>query len=122
MRKRLFFIVCLYLLNIGNNKDKRKIERGIMIFKKKKDPFTYQGVNKNDNYFEGWYFKHVTADLKNIISIIPGISKGRDSHAFIQVIITYSNNGNTILKMREWQIRLRLRIVNSIGYIYCNNA
>lgn len=63
----------------------------------KEDPFTFQGANKNDNYFEGWYFKHVSSDLKNIISIIPGISKGRDSHGFIQVIISYSNYGKIIL-------------------------
>lgn len=68
-----------------------------MILKHKEDPFTFQGKNKKDEYFEGWYFKHVSADLKRIISFIPGISKGKDSHAFIQVIISCSNDDNNII-------------------------
>ena len=42
-------------------------------------------LNKNKNYFEGWYFKNVCNDKG--ISFIPGInSNGKDKKAFIQVI------------------------------------
>lgn len=70
-----------------------------MVSKHTKDPIIFQGKNKSENYFEGWYFKQVSPDLKSIISIIPGISKGNlDPHAFIQSIITYEHDKNTILK------------------------
>jgi hypothetical protein len=39
------------------------------------------------NYFEGWYFKQVSADLNHVWSFIPGISLAdNDSHSFIQII------------------------------------
>ncbi|MCX6321847.1 MAG: tocopherol cyclase family protein [Bacteroidia bacterium] len=47
----------------------------------------FQGNLKKKNYFEGWYFKHVTQDLNHVWSFIPGVSlTDNDSHAFIQVI------------------------------------
>lgn len=46
----------------------------------------FQGHNKKHNYFEGWYFKMVSADGMNRYAFIPGISVGDDSHAFVQVI------------------------------------
>ncbi|HKL67320.1 MAG TPA: hypothetical protein VJ877_05460, partial [Bacteroidales bacterium] len=50
-------------------------------------PWVFQGSARKKNYFEGWYFKHVSEDLKNVYSIIPGISlSGKDSHSFVQVI------------------------------------
>ncbi len=50
-------------------------------------PFVFQGNLKNKHYFEGWYFKHVSADQQNAWSFIPGVSLNQnDSHAFIQVI------------------------------------
>lgn len=50
-------------------------------------PWAFQGSLRRKNYFEGWYFKHVSADLKQVWSFIPGISLSREnSHAFIQVI------------------------------------
>lgn len=50
-------------------------------------PWAFQGSLKRKNYFEGWYFKHVSADHKQVWSFIPGISlSGGNSHAFIQVI------------------------------------
>ena len=72
------------------------------------NPELFQGekyLNKNKNYFEGWYFKH-TSDKLNI-SFIPGISINKKiKKAFIQIItnnasynvdyniedFTYSNN------------------------------
>ncbi|MCW8801840.1 MAG: tocopherol cyclase family protein [Candidatus Bathyarchaeota archaeon] len=42
---------------------------------------------KKKDYFEGWYFKHVSADRKQVWSFIPGISLTRGRrHAFIQVL------------------------------------
>jgi hypothetical protein len=50
------------------------------------NPEYFQGYNKKHNYFEGWYFKMVSADGKHRYAFIPGISLGDDSHAFVQVI------------------------------------
>jgi len=49
-------------------------------------PSVFQGSMKRKKYFEGWYYKHVSADGNNIISVIPGISLSSDPHSFIQVI------------------------------------
>ena len=55
------------------------------------NPEFFQGNLKMKNYFEGWYFKHVSRELNHVWSFIPGISlNSKDAHAFIQVI-----NGNT---------------------------
>jgi hypothetical protein len=52
-------------------------------------PLWYQGVKKTRNYFEGWYFKQVTADRTTTLSLIPGISKSASSpHAFLHVILS----------------------------------
>ena len=50
-------------------------------------PWAFQGSKKRKNYFEGWYFKHVSADRSQVWSFIPGISlsKGK-AHSFIQTI------------------------------------
>jgi hypothetical protein len=50
------------------------------------NPAEFQGNLHRNNYFEGWYLKHVTADLSQSISIIPGISLSKDPHCFIQVL------------------------------------
>jgi len=50
-------------------------------------PEVFQGSLKNKKYFEGWYFKHVSSDLKHVWSFIPGISiNDNEPHSFIQVI------------------------------------
>lgn len=50
-------------------------------------PEVFQGNMKKRHYFEGWYYKHVTQDLRQVWSFIPGISlNDKDPHAFIQVI------------------------------------
>ncbi|HRQ30780.1 MAG TPA: tocopherol cyclase family protein [Saprospiraceae bacterium] len=57
--------------------------------KKLKHPEIFQGNRKKKGYFEGWYFKMVSADHLSVISVIPGISlsaDGKEQHAFIQVI------------------------------------
>ena len=51
------------------------------------NPGLFQGRLTYRNYFEGWYFKHVSSDLENVLSFIPGISLSQgDSHSFIQII------------------------------------
>jgi tocopherol cyclase len=50
-------------------------------------PEIFQGGLKKKNYFEGWYFKHVSRNLEHVYSFIPGISLiKKDPHAFIQII------------------------------------
>ncbi len=69
-----------------------------MFLKYINEPIMFQGRNKKSRYFEGWYFKQVSTDLKSTISIIPGISKdAEDSHAFIQTIINRNVNGKSVL-------------------------
>ena len=56
-------------------------------------PIVFQGNLRKKKYFEGWYFKHVSADGKNVYSFIPGIALTKtDKHAFIQVIDGISGN------------------------------
>lgn len=56
-------------------------------FRKIFNPDWFQGNGKKKNYFEGWYFKIVSADGKHTWAFIPGISYGKNqSHSFIQVI------------------------------------
>ena len=50
-------------------------------------PWAFQGSISRRNYFEGWYFKHVSADKRQVWSFIPGISLSSEGrHAFIQVL------------------------------------
>jgi len=50
-------------------------------------PEIFQGNLRKKNYFEGWYFKHVSQNLDHVWSFIPGVSLTKsDPHAFIQVI------------------------------------
>lgn len=50
-------------------------------------PEVFQGSLRKRNYFEGWYFKHVSKDGKQVYAFIPGISLSKnDPHAFIQII------------------------------------
>jgi tocopherol cyclase len=50
------------------------------------NPHWFQGNLRSRNYYEGWYFKIVSADASHRFAFIPGISLGDDGHAFIQVI------------------------------------
>lgn len=57
--------------------------------KRMRNPEMFQGYKKSKNYFEGWYFKMVSANGSSIFSVIPGISlssDGKEKHAFIQII------------------------------------
>jgi tocopherol cyclase len=52
-------------------------------------PLAFHGAGKSGPFFEGWYFKLVSADGIHRLSVIPGVYLGkdhRDDHAFIQLI------------------------------------
>ncbi len=51
-------------------------------------PDEYHGWGRTRRYFEGWYFKLVSADEQHAIAIIPGIAMAEngDQHAFVQVM------------------------------------
>lgn len=53
-------------------------------------PEVFQGSLRKKNYFEGWYFKHVSAGADDAFAVIPGVSLSEDAHAFIQY-----NDGKT---------------------------
>lgn len=52
------------------------------------DPSMYQGWGNTRKYFEGWYFKVVSADETRAFAFIPGISMNEsgEKHSFIQVL------------------------------------
>jgi hypothetical protein len=82
-------------------------------------PEVFQGNLKKKNYFEGWYFKHVSSDLKHVWSFIPGISLTKnDSHAFIQVINGITGDSEYIsynIDEFKWDKKsLFLKIRNSV--------
>jgi hypothetical protein len=61
------------------------------------NPGVFQGNLRKKNYFEGWYFKHVTSDLSSTFSFIPGVSLvENDPHAFIQIARGYTGNTDYI--------------------------
>lgn len=67
---------------------------------KKLNPAIYQGQGKKRHYFEGWYFKLVDRQEKNIYSIIPGVVLGKgteDSHCFIQILDGKNNISHNII-------------------------
>jgi hypothetical protein len=46
----------------------------------------YHGHGKQPPFFEGWYYKLVSADETHRIAVIPGVQLGEDGHAFVQVL------------------------------------
>jgi tocopherol cyclase len=57
-----------------------------MSFYKSLHPPVFQGNLRKKKYFEGWYYKQVSADGSQILSVIPGISLSADPHSFVQII------------------------------------
>ncbi|MBN2044620.1 MAG: hypothetical protein JW757_06345 [Anaerolineales bacterium] len=53
-------------------------------------PEMFHGHNKNPPFFEGWYYKLISADESHKYAIIPGVFLGKDGYAFVQVL-----QGNT---------------------------
>jgi tocopherol cyclase len=110
------------------------------------NPEIFQGNLKKNNYFEGWYFKHVSKDLQHVYSFIPGISLADESHhSFIQVIngitgeteyITYPLNqfiwdknrlyvkiGNSVFTENFISLDIKGKVFNVFGHLdYSNNV
>ena len=58
-----------------------------MILRRFVNPVLFQGNLRSRRFFEGWYFKHVSADRKSVYALIPGISLSpRESKSFVQLI------------------------------------
>lgn len=49
-------------------------------------PAMYHGHNRRPPFFEGWYYKLISAGGTERYAIIPGIILGSDGHAFVQVL------------------------------------
>ncbi len=49
-------------------------------------PALYHGHNRKPPFFEGWYFKLVSADERHRFTVIPGIIKSGEAHAFVQAL------------------------------------
>ncbi len=49
-------------------------------------PERYHGGKARPPFFEGWYFKLVSADQKHAWAVIPGVILGEDAHTFVQVL------------------------------------
>lgn len=49
-------------------------------------PALYHGHGRRAPFFEGWYYKLVSADESARYAIIPGVQLSGDAHAFVQVL------------------------------------
>jgi tocopherol cyclase len=51
-------------------------------------PEAFQGWGRRKRYFEGWYFKLVSADEASALAVIPGLAYDErgEGHAFVQVL------------------------------------
>ena len=79
-----------------------------MYLKKLKYPEYFQGNNKKDNYFEGWYYKLVSKDQSYTIAFIPGVSLVTDdAHAFIQVFISHGAGVDINLKTFYFRFEMK---------------
>lgn len=62
------------------------------MLKKIKHPVLFQGKLDKKKYFEGWYYKQVTADRKTSLSFIPAVSLNPDDpHSFVQYILVQTD-------------------------------
>ena len=50
------------------------------------DDAPYRGPRRITPYFEGWYFRQVTADRSESLAVIVGMSLSPDPHAFVQIL------------------------------------
>lgn len=74
-------------------------EKGVTkMLTKVQKPILFQGNLNKKNYFEGWYYKQVSADQSISLSFIPGVSINEgDKHSFIQYILVEADeNGQKI--------------------------
>lgn len=66
----------------------------IRAFRRKMNPSCFQGGRRRGQYFEGWYYKLVTADGGRAMAVIPGVfidDDGDGGQAFVQVFDGRSN-------------------------------
>jgi hypothetical protein len=49
-------------------------------------PAAYHGHRHRPPFFEGWYFKLISADESRKLALIPGVFLGEQGHAFVQVL------------------------------------
>lgn len=49
-------------------------------------PEIYHGKNQKPPFFEGWYYKLVSADGNHRLAIIPGVILGDEDQSFVQVL------------------------------------
>ncbi len=57
-------------------------------------PNRYHGFSAKAPFFEGWYYKLVSADEKHKAAIIPGVylaEAPKENHSFVQVFISNDN-------------------------------
>jgi len=82
------------------------------------NPGLSQGSFRKRNYFEGWYFKHVSAGSRHAFAVIPGVSLSEDAHSFIQYID--GNTGATLyFRYSPDEIRFNSRIMEiKVGNSY----
>lgn len=65
------------------------------MLKKVQQPILFQGALNKKHYFEGWYYKQVTADQKTSLSFIPGVSlNAGENHSFIQYILVQTDKND----------------------------
>lgn len=57
-------------------------------------PEAYHGSSSKGNFFEGWFFKIVDEAKEQVYALIPGISLGKDPHAFIQILDGHTHQSN----------------------------
>ncbi|PKP09929.1 MAG: hypothetical protein CVU09_09890 [Bacteroidetes bacterium HGW-Bacteroidetes-4] len=82
-------------------------------------PEIFQGSLRKKKYFEGWYFKQVSADLNQVYAFIPGISLSEnDPHSFIQVINGISGETHYVsypLNQFKWEKKkLHIQVGTSV--------
>jgi hypothetical protein len=88
----------LFCSGLGKIEDKfRKGWDSMYIFKRLWNPDIFQGKYKKRNYFEGWYYKLINQSKDHVLTVIPGISYGKnkaDAHSFIQVMDSSLNQSH----------------------------
>lgn len=73
-------------------------------------PVLFQGSLKKEHYFEGWYYKQVTADQRTSLSFIPAISLSPDDrHSFIQYILVQKDDDGKVTTHTGY-LRFPLRV------------
>lgn len=85
-------------------------------------PAMYHGFGKKPPFFEGWYYKLVSADETHKVAIIPGVILGQDAHAFVQVLDGVS--GQTAyhtFSIEQFQAKREAFGLNIAGNIFDDN-